>query len=176
VSLCRLIVTATRRGTSSRGGQANPSYFRRCIRCVVHQTSNLVRGMRDGLHWSLMGAARASASGRSRERRLFVDRSSEWATRVGLAGNSEKSTCEMGRVRAVTRARGLRRSPRSFQLLLSERSAAISAGRRSRQDFRPIRGASTATGALREAVHAQQFGFRKQNPLSDDPAPAGCPE
>jgi hypothetical protein len=34
VSLWTLIVTPTRRGTCRRSGQADPSYFRRCMGCI----------------------------------------------------------------------------------------------------------------------------------------------
>src|SRR5829696_2866618 len=34
-----LIVTPPQRGTCRRGGQADPSYFRRCIGCVAHRIS-----------------------------------------------------------------------------------------------------------------------------------------
>jgi hypothetical protein len=44
VSLCRLIVTATRRGTCRRGGQDDSGYFRRCVRCVAHRMLRSERG------------------------------------------------------------------------------------------------------------------------------------
>ena len=54
VSLCRLIVTATRRGTCRRGGQDDSGYFRRCVRCVAHR---MLRSERGGVRHRLGGVA-----------------------------------------------------------------------------------------------------------------------
>jgi hypothetical protein len=141
-----------------RSGQAGPSYFRRCMGCVGHRTSNFVRVRATGLRWRPWLPQQSFASGESRIGVAWsIGRASRLTGRGAAGWKLRKSTCE---TRCGTGCNEGAPLELAAQLPSDAQRTQPRCGARRREAFQ-IRlpadgGASTATAALPEALDAQR--------------------